>query len=160
MPRRRGRRARKAAGLAAGSAVSASILYFLDPVSGRRRRKLVVDRAAGTVRHARRRVERRARGVQSAAYGKAQQLAHLREAPKELDDVTLAHKVETELFRDPHVPKGEINVNVQHGIVQLRGAVQSQDMLEELVERARAIRGVREVENLLHLPSEPAPMHQ
>jgi hypothetical protein len=33
-------------------------------------------------------------------------------------------------------------------------------MLEALVERTRAIQGVREVESLLHLPSEPAPMHQ
>lgn len=160
MPRRRGNRARAAAALAAGSAASASILYFLDPVSGRRRRKVAVDRAAGTVRHAWRRAERAARGVESAAYAKTQRLTHLREEEKQLDDVTLARKVETVLFRDPTVPKGEIDVNVQRGVVQLRGVVATRDMLDELVARTRAVQGVLEVESLLHLPSQPAPMHQ
>lgn len=160
MPRRRGTIRRTVSGLAAGSAAGAGLLYFLDPVSGRRRRKVAVDRAAGQVRHGWRRAVRAARGVQATTYGTVQQLTHVREAPKELDDATLARKVETELFRDPQVPKGEINVNVQRGIVQLRGAVPTRVMLEALVERTRAIQGVREVESLLHLPSEPAPMHQ
>lgn len=160
MPRRRGGRGRVAAGLAAGCAAGAGLLYFLDPVSGRRRRKLVVDRTAGRLRHGLRRTVRAARGVQATAYGLSQRLTHLREEPKDLDDTTLARKVESELFRDPQVPKGDINVNVQRGVVQLRGSVPSRDMLETLVARARAVQGVREVENLLHLPSEQAPMHQ
>ena len=159
-PRRRGSWARATAGLAAGGAAGASVLYFLDPVSGRRRRKIAVDRVAGTMRHARRRAERAARGVESATYGSTQRLTHLREEPKELDDVTLARKVESMLFRDPRVPKGEIDVNVQRGVVQLRGVVPTSDMLDELVSRARAVQGVLEVESLLHLPSQPAPMHQ
>jgi osmotically-inducible protein OsmY len=58
------------------------------------------------------------------------------------------------------VPKGDLNVNVQRGVVQLRGAVPTQEMLDALVERTRAVQGVLEVESLLHLPSDPAPMHQ
>ena len=88
------------------------------------------------------------------------QLAHRTEAPKELDDVTIAHKIETEVFRDPDVPKGQINVNVQDGVAQLRGEVQTPDMLEALVERTREVQGVREVESLLHLPGAAAPMHE
>jgi osmotically-inducible protein OsmY len=160
MPRRRGARTRATARLAAGTAAGAGLLYFLDSVSGRRRRKVAVDRAAATVRHGWRRVQRTARGVEAAAYGKAQQLAHLRDEPKQHDDVTLARKVETEIFRDPQVPKGEIDVNVQRGVVQLRGVVPTRDMVDALVTRTRAVQGVLEVESLLHLPSEPAPMHQ
>jgi osmotically-inducible protein OsmY len=160
IPRRRGNVRRTTMGFAAGTAAGAGILYFLDTVSGRRRRKLAVDRTAGKVRHGWRRATRTARGVQAAAEGTAQRLAHLREEPKQLDDATLTRKVESELFRDPQIPKGDINVNVQRGVVQLRGAVPTRDMLEALVERTRAIQGVREVESLLHLPSEPAQMHQ
>jgi len=87
-------------------------------------------------------------------------MRHRRESPRDLDDVTLAHKVETELFRDPKVPKGQISINAQRGLVQLRGEVPSADMVTALVEQARAVSGVREVESLLHLPGVDAPMHQ
>ena len=96
----------------------------------------------------------------AVAYGTAQRVRHRRESPRELDDVTLARKVETELFRDPDVPKGQISVNAQHGVVQLRGEVPSDEMLTDLVKRARRIQGVRDVESLLHLHGVDAPMHQ
>jgi hypothetical protein len=33
-------------------------------------------------------------------------------------------------------------------------------MIDDLVGKARSIQGVREVENLLHLPGTPAPTHR
>ena len=45
------------------------------------------------------------------------------------------------------------------GIVQLRGELPSQTLIDVLVERTRAIQGVREVESLLHTTGTPAPMH-
>jgi osmotically-inducible protein OsmY len=80
--------------------------------------------------------------------------------PPAYDDQTLKAKVESELFRQEHALKGAVNVNVQHGVTQLRGEVGSPELIEELVGRTRKVRGVREVENLLHLPGTPAPMHQ
>jgi osmotically-inducible protein OsmY len=80
--------------------------------------------------------------------------------PKRYDDWTLKAKVESELFRDEHEIKGAINVNAQEGVVQLRGEVPSQDLIDALVERTRKIHGVREVESLLHTPATEAPMHQ
>jgi osmotically-inducible protein OsmY len=77
-----------------------------------------------------------------------------------LDDTTLKNKVETEIFRSADSPKGRVSVNAQHGIVQLRGEVDSPDMIADLVKRTRSIQGVRDVENLLHVPGSPAPMHQ
>lgn len=79
--------------------------------------------------------------------------------PKEYDDATLKDKVETELFRDEQEVKGAINVNAQEGIVQLRGQLPSQDLIDALVDRTRKIHGVRDVENLLHTPGTEAPMH-
>jgi BON domain len=78
-------------------------------------------------------------------------------APKDLDDVTIARKVETELFRDPTVPKGHIDVNVVGGVVWLRGEVKTPAEIKRLAEQAQAIPEVKRVENLLHLPKTPAP---
>jgi hypothetical protein len=80
--------------------------------------------------------------------------------PKHYDDATLKDKVESELFRDEHEVKGAVNINAQEGVVQLRGEVPSQDLIDALVERTRKIHGVREVESLLHTPATEAPMHQ
>jgi osmotically-inducible protein OsmY len=158
--RRRRRRGQIAAAFAAGTAAGAGLFYFVDSVSGRRRRKISGDRAVGSVRRTWRRTARAGRRVRSTAYGATQRVRHRREEPKDLDDVTLARKVETEIFRDPGVPKGQINVNAQRGLVQLRGEVPTADMLTELVERTRKVQGVREVESLLHLPGAQAQMHQ
>ena len=65
------------------------------------------------------------------------------------DDVVLTEKVKSEIFRDPDVPKGQINVNTEYGRVVLRGEVESEDMVRQLVERARAVEGVTGVESML-----------
>jgi osmotically-inducible protein OsmY len=78
---------------------------------------------------------------------------------KEYDDATLKDKVESELFREEHDVKGAININAQQGVVQLRGEVPSQGLIDALVERTQKIQGVREVESLLHTPGTEAPMH-
>jgi osmotically-inducible protein OsmY len=74
-----------------------------------------------------------------------------------LDDAGLAHKVESVLFRDTHVPKGEISINAERGTVFLRGQVESPELIDELTKSVRKIVGVSEVVNLLHLPGTPAP---
>ena len=79
--------------------------------------------------------------------------------PKQYDDATLKDKVESELFRDEHEVKGSISVNAQEGVVQLRGELPSQDLIDALVARTRQIHGVKDVESLLHLPGTEAPMH-
>jgi len=147
--------------LGIGAALGALIAFFLDPQVGRRRRKLTVDRTAGTVRGGVRKVERGGRAVAAEAYGLKQKATHLREEPKpQPDDATLAHKVETEIFRPAHVPKGQINVNAEDGVVILRGEVPRPELIEELVAAARRVQGVRAVENLLHLPHTEPQMHQ
>ena len=133
---------------------------FFDPQQGKRRRKELADRSAALFRRTGRRAERAGRGVGARVYGMSQKVQHLKEESKDFDDVTLARKVETEIFRDADVPKGQIDVNVQEGVVQLRGEVPNPDMLNDLVEKTRKVQGVRDVESLLHLPGTPAPMHQ
>jgi hypothetical protein len=77
--------------------------------------------------------------------------------PKQLDDATITHKVETTLFRDDSVEKGKIDVNTADGVVWLRGEAKTPEQIKELEAKALAIPQVKQVENLLHLPKTPAP---
>jgi osmotically-inducible protein OsmY len=116
--------------------LGAALTYFFNPLEGQRRRAKVAGRIKAM-------------------------LARAEEGPKpQPDDVTLAHMVESELFRDEQVPKGQINVNAENGKIYLRGEVGEPEMIRDLEERTRSIQGVHEVENLLHLPGAEAPMHQ
>ncbi len=78
-------------------------------------------------------------------------------AEERLNDPALASKVESEVFRDQEIPKGNISVNVEYGVVYLRGEVPDRDQMDALVARTRQVDGVRGVENLTHLPNEAAP---
>jgi osmotically-inducible protein OsmY len=78
-------------------------------------------------------------------------------AEERLNDPALARKVESEIFRGQDLPKGNISVNVEYGVVYLRGEVPEREQMDSLVDRARKVDGVRAVENLTHLPNEAAP---
>jgi hypothetical protein len=118
-----GAMARSQRPLALGSLLGGVAAYVLDPDNGKRRRRMMLDRTRGSAGRA-------GRGVRADVYGAAQKARHLQEQPKDYDDVTLARKVETELFRPPEVEKGKINVNVG---------------------RTRRIQGVRDVESHIHV---------
>jgi hypothetical protein len=143
--------------LALGALVGAALAYFFDAQNGRRRRAMLRDRSTAFMRQGGRSAARAGRAVGAEAYGVSQKVQHLKEEPKDFDDATLAQKVQSEIFRDADVPKGQINVNAEDGIVVLRGEVERPEMIEELVERTRKVQGVRDVENLLHLPGTAAP---
>jgi osmotically-inducible protein OsmY len=77
-------------------------------------------------------------------------------ADERLNDPALASKVESEVFRDEEIPKGKINVNVEYGVVYLRGEVPDRERMDELVARTRKVEGVQGVENLTHVASSQA----
>jgi len=104
--------------------------------------KRYVDRYAG-----------RAKGAASSATSDAARAP----AEERLNDPALARKVESEVFRDQDVPKGNISVNVEYGVVYLRGEVPDRGQMDALVARTRQVDGVRAVENLTHLPNEAPP---
>lgn len=135
-----------------------ALAYFADPRQGRRRRKMAAQRLAGGARHKARAGRRATRHVVSEARGAAERALHprSRQSPP-ADDVTLSHKVETEIFRPADSPKGTVNVNAVDGVVFLRGVVPTQEQMAELEQKVQAIPGVKDVENLLHLPGTPAP---
>ena len=143
------------------AALGAALAFLFDPQNGKRRRRLAIDRTAGFLRQTSRRAGRAGRGVAAGTEGMAHKVAHRREEEKpQPDDVTLARKVETEIFRDPGVPKGEINVNAERGIVYLRGEVERVELIDALERATRNVQGVREVENFLHLPGSQPQMRR
>jgi hypothetical protein len=141
-----------------GLVVGALLEYFLVPKAGRRRRHTARDRALSRLRRGERRAIVRARRAESHAVGIARRTVNSRRRTEEPpDDLTLAQKVESQLFRGAGVPKGQVSVNVEEGVVFLRGVMERRDDIERMGEEARRIEGVRAVENLLHPPGTPAP---
>jgi osmotically-inducible protein OsmY len=134
-----------AAGLAAG--------YFLDPDSGKRRRHIVRDRALALFRKGadttRRQAEYRSGQVEGKVEAAKSKVRPEKPAP---NDQALAERVKSEIFQPADAPKGSVNVNVEHGVVYLRGEVKRPDEIKKLVEQAGSIDGVAGVENLLHTP--------
>ena len=147
-----------AAAAAFAVALGALLEFFLDPSAGRRRRHTARDRTISKLRRSERRAVTRARRLESRTVGILRRTLNARRAPKlPPDDVALAHKVESELFRRARVPKGQIDVNAEDGAVFLRGVVERHEDIERVEAVAERIAGVRRVENLLHLPGTPAP---
>lgn len=139
-------------------ALGYGLAYFLDPDQGARRRNTFRDKFASKARSGAGSVAGAAQGVGAKVEGVAHKAASLtsdEEPPP--NDQTLEAKVQSEVLGDPDVPKGDINIDVSDGIVALRGEVESRELMQELDARVRKVAGVRDVQNLLHLPGEPPP---
>jgi hypothetical protein len=150
-------RAGRTAGLLAVFALGALTEYFfLDHRHGARRRHSVRERGRAVLRRRSRDVGRRTKYVGGVAQGVGYKAAHAvpgvgrRKAPP--DDVTLAQKVESIAFRAARVPKQHVNVNAENGVVSLRGWLEHDEQITQLVRATEAIDGVRTVNNLLHTP--------
>lgn len=141
-------------------AAGAVVAFLFDPARGRSRRIRLMDQGGASVRRTVRAAERTIRATRATASGAIAAATHAGEGEAFPDDVTLASKVESQLFRDPSVPKGSININVERGVVVLRGEVPEAGMRDRLASEAAAIGGVWSVHNLLHLPGEPAEEEQ
>lgn len=135
----------------------AALAYFLDPQNGRRRRHQSRDRTLSLARQASKRGRKLVHHVRADAAGTARRAVHAvrPSAEVELDDATLVDKVESIVFRRRDVPKGQININAENGVVYLRGRVERPELVETLEARVRKVRGVKGVENLLQVPEAP-----
>jgi osmotically-inducible protein OsmY len=152
------RRTIEQAGALAGAACFGAVLqhFVLDRQHGRRRRHMARDQVMATIRRRRRNAVRRAKYVEGKAEGVVVRTVHIvpgihrREQP---DDWTLSQKVESCAFRKAHVPKHDVSVNAEHGVVFFRGQLEDEDQIEALVRSARRVNGVKAVKSLLHTPN-------
>ena len=138
--------------------------WFLDPDRGAKRRNETRDKAMSAARKGQEEAARKADYASGVAKGAAHAATPTSvagggngDAAERLNDPALTRKVESEIFRAEDAPKGDVNVSVQDGVVELRGQVDDSETIERLVADAEKVDGVREVKSLLHMPGEPAP---
>ena len=68
-----------------------------------------------------------------------------------VDDSVITTKVKTSLLSDPEVSGMDINVTTFKGRVQLNGLVNNAQQIEQAVQLARQVGGVKAVENNLSI---------
>jgi osmotically-inducible protein OsmY len=68
-----------------------------------------------------------------------------------LDDAAITAKVKAAVFNEPTLKSAEINVETFKGVVQLSGFVRSQADINQAVQVARSVAGVKSVKNDMQL---------
>jgi osmotically-inducible protein OsmY len=142
--------------LLAGAAAGAAAAHFLDPQSGRKRRHEMREQATSKLHRGAGQAATTASHAADRAKGAVAQATPSGTRIEDADDVTLARKVETEIFRAADAPKGDVSVDVQAGVVYLRGTA-DEPWIARLAEDAQKVDGIKGVNNLLHRPGTPAP---
>ena len=146
------RRLMKTAIIAGAGAAAA---YFFDPDRGVGRRHQLRDQARSNLRKGTERVQRRTRyqegrlaGLEAEAAGKGQ--------PHPGSDREVVDLVKQELGR-LELDTSQVVVDVAEGVATLRGQVGDATAKATLEAEVARVPGVTRVENLAHLPGEPAP---
>ena len=70
-----------------------------------------------------------------------------------IDDAWLHTKVVAKLIADTKTPERKINVDVENGVVTLRGKVPTRESSEQAATVARGVEGVKDVKNKLLIQS-------
>ena len=145
-------------GMAAGALAGAIVAYLFDPERGKGRRATLAQWSAARLRQGSRSVGQLTRYSSNSAAALPQRMVSLASGQRSTpDDVTLKDRIESEVFRDPEMPKGEINFDVSNGIVTIRGAVDNAFRIATIEKAVFKVPGVTGVENLLHVTGTPAP---
>jgi BON domain-containing protein len=135
-------------GLAAGL-TGAVLMFFLDPVAGRRRRALVRDRFVREAHRTQRYGRAAGHDLTNRLTGMASQLTRAGATETVQSDDTMAANVRTAFGRVVTHP-GAIHVTVRRGVVDLDGAVLSHE-LAPLIDAIAAVQGVVGVNNRLRV---------
>ncbi|RPE81589.1 BON domain-containing protein [Vulcaniibacterium tengchongense] len=129
-------------------AAGAAIMYYFDPVAGRRRRAMVRDRAVATRHDAEGFVRAKSKRAVDRVHG-ALARTRARISPEPVDDDRLHDRVRAKLGRVVERPSA-IHVEVRDGRVVLTGSAAEAE-IEELLDAVAMVQGVREVENRLSM---------
>lgn len=141
----------------AGALAGAAAVYFFDPQQGRARRAQFVDWSGARLRRGWRAVDQMRSRAGSTAAAFPQRMVSLRSGPRPADDLTLRDRVESEVFRNTELPKGQINIDVESSVVTIRGQVDNAFQIASVEKAVMNVPGVAGVENLLHVNGTPAP---
>lgn len=149
---------RSLATVALGAVAGALVVYLFDPRQGRGRRTILGGRIAAAGRRGSRSLGRVTRHAGSTlASTRARLSSTSGDDEGSVDDATITDRVESQVFRDQDLPKGELNIDTVDGVVMIRGQVERPDVMNEIVARTRRVDGVRDVRNLMRPPGKPVP---
>jgi gas vesicle protein len=142
-----------------GAVTGVVIGYLFDPERGKSRRATLIQWSSARLRRGVGAASQLGRYSSKTAAALPQRVVSLRSAQSRStpDDLTLRDRVESEVLRDPELPKGDINFDVNSGIVTIRGAVDNAFSISTIEKAVFKVPGVSGVENLLHVSGTPAP---
>lgn len=136
----------------------ALLAYLFDPQAGAGRRHRLRDRTAAKVRGGGRDLARAVSRRGEYLAGRSKGMVHeLRPDRPPENAQTLIDKVRSEVLGRQEWRRHTVNVSAADGVVMLNGQLERPEQIEALVAQVRRVRGVRDVENSLHLPGTPAP---
>lgn len=135
-----------------------SLALLFDGERGVRRREMLKSRGRGLFQMATQRMNKQTQIASDRVYGDAKERSHMFQPDNpNPDDNTLRDRIESEAFNHRTAPKGEYNLNVVDGIAVLRGQLDSEEDIQQLIELVAAVPDVLGVESFLHTPGTPAP---
>ena len=140
-----------------GAVAGAIAVYFLDPERGRARREQVVTWSGAQLRRARAQLDKLRLRTGSNVSPFPQRTVSLRSGPRPVEDHALRDRVESEVFGNPELPKGQVNIEVDAAVVTIRGQVDNAFLIATIEKAVLAVPGVSGVENLLQVSATPAP---
>ena len=141
-----------------GGMVGGSLAYFFDPQAGRGRRAEAAQRINAWLRSGGESAGRMRRKLGSDSRGLTHRVVQLTSSRREpVDDKTLVDRVESEIFRDPSLPKGSLNITSESGVIILNGQLGDESQINRVETAVRKVPGVVGVENFMHVPGTPAP---
>jgi osmotically-inducible protein OsmY len=142
-----------------GAVIGGAAVWFLDPDRGGGRRNQALSYAQKGKDQAAQAGETitSTAGTVKAKVGGDSSAEDRAPAGERLNDPGLQAKVESEIFRADDAPKDKVSVNVEDGVVYLRGELDDPAAIESLREAASKVDGVTGVKSLLHGAGEPAP---
>jgi gas vesicle protein len=138
-----------------GAAVGAAAAYLLDPVGGTGRRSRLRDQTGALIRRGEERADDLSRHATNVVQGKAREMTTAPE--RSMEDATIEARIRSEVLGRRDLDASSVVVNVEDGVAVLRGEVSGPDAIAGIADRTKAVQGVREVRNLLHVPGAPAP---
>ena len=143
-----------------GAVAGAIAAYFLDPERGRARRHQFIEWSGTQLRRARAQIDqlRQRAGANVAPF--PQRTMSLRSGPRPVEDRALRDRVESEVFGNPELPKGQVNIEVESTVVTIRGQVDNAFLVATIEKAVLAVPGVSGVENLLQVIGSPASERQ
>jgi osmotically-inducible protein OsmY len=144
---------KKALLFVSGIGIGTGLMYLLDPDRGKRRRSLLRDQFVHAAHKANATFGAAKRDLSNRATGLAAQMRSVLVTEDVSDDV-LVDRVRAQMGRAVSHP-GAIEVQANHGTVKVSGSVPEKES-NELLQRIKLVRGVKEVENHLEVLKQPA----